>query len=161
MKQDTKTYENEKIVRVVTKDNGEIRFCLSDLAKCAGYKAPDKFCARCEIKGERLTVSWKRKTKGTGRAQMLCVSAEEYFAIAKKYSFPDQLTSWITEISKLDQPVQPREATRSDVIYEIANDDIETDLDMMLEMLNNLTYACLELRREIERAKKKVVYVHK
>ncbi len=149
MKQDVKTYENERCVRVIEKDDGQIRMVLVDIAKCAGYKAPTKFCQRCEIKGEKLNVSWKRKTTGTGRAEMYCISIDEYLVIAQRYEFPQNLTAWVKSLVK--------EKQQGNFVYDFKNDDIESDLDIMLDMLNNLTYACLELRREIEKAKNRVV----
>lgn len=157
MKHATKTYENEKTVRVVIKDNGEVKMCLSDIVRCAGYRAPSKFVERSDVKGEKLTVVFERKPYGTTKANMNCVSFDEYLIIAKRHNFPEALTKWVKHIVSENQEIQKEEKKQDGIIYEIKNDDIEQDINMMLDMINNLTYACLGLRQEIEKQKRKIV----
>ncbi len=47
MMQTVHQFREEKQIRSVLMENGERVYVLNDIAKCIGYKAQEKFSARC------------------------------------------------------------------------------------------------------------------
>ena len=157
MKQEIKKYSDEKTVRIVQKDDATKKFCLIDIARCVGYKAPSKFATRCIPNGERLPVKWKHGNRA-GHAKMYCVSIDEYMEIAERYMFPKDFTNWILSQSKGEKSIMENFDKK---LIKNNHEDIETSYGMLIDMLNNMMYACLELKKEIELMKTKEVYTIK
>lgn len=163
MTQTTHQYREEMQLRSVLMDNGERYYVLADIAKCLGYKAPDKFAMRCPFKKVKVEARWKTGIR-CGTSYMWAVNYENYLVLAKTFEFPKEMTEFLRSIEnsgykKVQQPIHSLvpESVYSPVPELIPNPALNVgtrqtpvvnDKDIFTA-IDNMMMALIELRKSL------------
>lgn len=150
VKQANYIFSGELSVRCVTTEKGKKMYCLTDIARCIGYKAPEKYALRVQMEKVKMPVRWQTGIR-TGTSKMYCATAENIFDSQAGIVIPDKFKRWLTQIDKMET-IQPE--------TEVKRGLIELDEDKPLrDMLDSIMTACYELQEELDKRKKKKTFV--
>lgn len=137
MKQEIFKFQDEKQVRAVYTNDGTLMYCLSDIAYCLGNKSPTAFASKNNIGGVKMYVKWHSGSK-SGKSLVHVSSYENLMILADKYKWSDSLVLWIKEIERVHQSNRKQPIESSNI-----------DFDTLNKMMDNVVYACLDLRKKI------------
>ena len=149
-KQSNDIFSGELSVRSITTEKGKKMYCLTDVARCIGYKAPEKYAARLQIEKTKMPVRWQTGIR-TGTTKMYCATAENIIDSQAGIVMSDKFKKWLAQIDKSEMKQSTIEAQSGLV---------ELDEDKPLrDMLDNIMTACYELQDELNKRKEVKVFV--